>query len=225
MKTKNRYSYLMRNRILFILLLTCIPISLHAQTYENADVIFLPKGEVIFPDKIIKINSYKMIEYELDGEIFFKLAEAVVVHGTYVDLDYLKRAYTIVPEIPLISSAKMNYNGKNYLYYLQLYDKGLRYYKSGRTLSIIGISIASLGGLVLLLNNDVGGEDIFGIETVGSSILITCGIILSIGLPILIKGISLKTNNKRAMDQCHKSSKVSFSFGVNQNGVGLALRF
>ena len=195
-----------------------------AQDFEDAEIIYPYKSETIFPDKIIKIHKKKIVEFVIDGDTLLIKAKAIVVHGTYVDLNIMIKAVHYIPEISLDSAAKLNYNGKNYLHYLQLYTRSKKPFKTGLTLSIIGVGVTGLGSMLYITG--IQKHDKYSYQqSFGSLFMIAGGITLSVGLPFLITGSSLKINNKRAMEECRKPKKYSLNFGVNQHGLGMALRF
>ena len=194
-----------------------------AQELSYTDAIFPHKGEIIYPDKILQIHPRKIVEYIKNGDTLSVRANAITVHGTYLNMGYIIRATKHGIMIPIDSAADFSYNGKNYLYYMQKYTKGIKPFRSGLTISIIGAGALALGSALYI---DARDADMYSWQPTFAQFFLVSGIItLSIGAPLLVLGSTTKINNKRAMENCKKQKKLSLKLGINSNGIGLALQF
>ena len=211
---------------IFLIVLGIITFGVLAQE-QSKDVIYLLNGNLFYPDKILDIHPGRIIYFEKDGERSTVSAKAINIEGTYVNLSVLETAAKYTPSIPLDSALLLNYNGKNYLYYLQTYTRSKRYIKTGQILTIVGLSGVFVGsiGVAALISVDGTENTLMMMVAIIPGLVGVFGIMaVSAGATFWIAGQNYHNNNKRAMDLCKKSS-VSLGFGVNSNGIGLVLRF
>lgn len=194
-----------------------------AQELSYTDAIFPHKGEVIYPDKILQIHAKKMVEYIKNGDTLSVRADAITVHGTYLNMGYLIRATNYGIMIPIDSATDLSYNGKNYFYYMQKYTKGIKPFRSGLTITIIGANALALGSILYI---DARDADMYSWQPTFAQFFLVSGIItLSIGAPLLVLGSTIKINNKQAMNKCANNKELSLNFSINKHGIGLALHF
>ena len=157
------------------------------------------------------IKDGNIVVYTKGRKTYEIEAVAISYHGEYGDL---RNDNSSVRSKVLADNNPDNlYKGHNCDYYNKKYRQGTTQKWAGVILTSCGLGVAIAGGIY--------GSN-YNLDILATSLL--SGVIISgAGAALWISGGIKRTNNKKAMEECKRA--MNLSFGISNNGIGLALNF
>ena len=184
---------------------------LNAQT----DIIYPAEGgNIIFDCEINEVKHGNKVYYTKDSISDVVEAVAITKDGNYIDLsDYVKK---LKNERSLSKNSKETglFKGKNYDFYKLRYEKSKSQVTTGIIFTVLGV-----GGI--LAGSRIGQSN--ESEQLSRGFYIAGIVFVNFGVPVWISGAIKKNNNNEAMKRTKKD--IILSFGMKNNGVGLAINF
>jgi len=183
--------------------------------YTQTDIIYPAEGgNIIFNCKINEVKNGNNVHYKKDSVSDVIVAVAITKDGTYIDLsDYVKKMKNKE------SLSKSNehdglFKGQDYKYYKLQYEKSKSQVTTGIIFTVLGV-----GGI--LAGSRIGQSN--ESEQLSRGFYIAGIVFVNFGVPVWISGAIKKNNNNEAMKRTKKD--IILSFGMKNNGVGLAINF
>lgn len=186
------------------------------------DAVHLPDQKKSIINCCIKeIKPDNTVVYQLGGKIYETEAISVNYRGKFYDLYDYSNIINIVWEDHYYG---YTYEGLDYEYYKNLYDKAT-------SKMVVGIALATIGGGLMIAGvitvgknaNEYGDDGDYSIKGTGmGATLLGIGGVAS-GIPLSISGAMKRKKYKRPLDEIRK--QASLTLGTTDSGIGLICRF
>ncbi|MCF8348019.1 MAG: hypothetical protein K9G61_04335 [Bacteroidales bacterium] len=191
------------HKILLIIAMLLLSMAINAQT----DIVYTMEGDTISQCKIFEITKGNMVSYNKHFKDYQVEAKAISRQGTYLKLNEIPAEFINQDENVL-------YRGHDFTYYEQTYQKAMKIKRQGALLTFLGLTVGTLGVFVTIDNPR---------EIIGPLMAVGGGGMMDAGIFMWIYGGVKSANNRKAMNQCKQSTKLSF--GTTSQGVGFRLKF
>ena len=201
-------------RILLLIALLSIGILLQAQKRCKDAVHPTESRKSILNCCIKNIKDGNIVVYTKGRKTYEIEAVAINYHGEYGDL---RNDNSSVRNKVLADNNPDNlYKGHSCDYYYNKYKNANTQKWAGVILTSCGLGVA-VGGVIYT------GNHLFEGSNAGGLIFLSGVIISGAGAALWISGGKKRANNRKAMEECKRATNLSF--GMGNNGIGLALNF
>lgn len=203
-----------RSSLLFALF---VPIFTAFSQEECEDMIYtIKENRILFNCCIEEVVNGNMVIFLKDGERDSVAAYAVNKGGQFLEL---VRQGEPLAEKPLESAYDPNlYKGYTYAYYEDLLRRSKNIQGFGLTITVVGLGLG-IAGTVGLMDNFGHWND----EGLQAKLLLAGVILFNVGMPVMISGSVMRSNNKKALGIIQ--TQKGLSLGITNYGVSLTYRF
>ena len=212
--------------IFFLFIYSISAISQH--TTDTTSIIFPLKGKPIKNCQIIEVTKGNLISYSLGNDTLDVLARAYIKNEELISVFFNKGAMQdeFVSHKNYQNDPNLSHKeNRDYFYHENLYKKYKGKSKIGVPFLIAGTVTVGIGGLiyyneVVNLSDDGIENDysyVYALAFMGTASLVTGSVII---------GINTATahEHKKEMQRI-KSRKISLNWGMQNNGIGISLKF
>lgn len=217
----------MNKNILFLFFIL-ISSTLIAQQEDTTDVVFPIKGKPIKNCTVIDIGPGNLISYQLESDTLRVLSRAYIKDGVLINVFYNEGSIheETVKESDIRNNPKLNFEeNRDYYYHQTLYKKYRRRSMGSIPFLAAGFGVFAGGAALHFHEKESSNYEDIPIEDRPAFILMALG-----GVSLITGTIIFSINSTNAMQHKREMKKkesntITISLGIQQNGLGVNIKF
>ncbi len=216
----------MKHLLLFCILFSIIGISSNAQ--ESSDVVFPVKGKPIKNCIVFDVGPANMVSYFIGEDSLSTASKAYIKEGVLYDVFFnagsIQEEY--IKKSDFVNDPNLSFKeNRDYYYHENLYKKHFK--NNFKAIPFLAAGVAVFGGGVAWYYHEkvnLSYDNIPNDYRPAYLLMVIGGASITTGTIIIGINSSIAMKHKKEMENI-KSKEVSLNFGIQQNGVGLSLKF